>query len=478
MGQEIHGERFSKRDFDAFRRRLEQETALLESWFAEGRFSERHSIGGFELEAWLVDGKNRPAPVNDRLLPLLDEALVTPELSRFNIELNSTPRVLEGAVFDRMAEELEGNWRRCREAAARLGVDLVMTGILPTVEESELTLENMSGMVRYRALNEQVLRLRAGRPLTLDIQGIEHLHTQHRDVMLEAATTSFQIHLQLDQARAARYFNAAVLLSGPMVAATANAPFLFGKRLWRETRIPLFERAVDVGGMEGAAFGPVKRVTFGTGYVRRSLFELFRENVEHYPVLLPAQLDAPVEELPHLRLHNGTIWRWNRPLVGFDEDGTPHLRVEHRVVPAGPTVADSIANAALFFGLVHALAGEREPPEQRLEFAAARENLYAAAKHSLDARLTWLDGKNGNAAELFRERLLPLARRGLRDLAVNGADIERYLGIIEERVRTRQTGAEWQIRYLDRHGCDFNALVGAYRERQVRGRPVHEWGYE
>ncbi len=475
MGQEIESARFNKQDFARFGKRLAVETELLQQWFNEHALSEQHAIGGFELEAWLVDRQGEPAPINEEYLALLgDSALYSPELSRFNVEINSSPQALYGDALESMHRELSANWGRCQQVAQELGADLLMIGILPTLRESMLTLANMSRMERYRALNEQVLRLRGGKPLELDIVGEEHLQTTHGDVMLEAATTSFQIHLQVDQSQAARFYNAAQIISAPMVAISANSPLLFGKRLWQETRIPLFEQAVAVGGIAAGAFGPLRRVSFGSGYVRRSMMELYSENAEHFPVLLPVSLGDDPSQLPHLRLHNGTIWRWNRPLVGFDEDGRPHLRIEHRVVAAGPSVVDTIANAAFFYGLVAALATQEQAPEHQLEFFQARDNLYAAARYGMQAQVTWLDGWRGRMSELL-PHLLEQAHRGLQQLDCSASLSNFYLSIIEQRLKTRQTGAAWQLAYLDRHGGDLAELVAAYRERQEGGKPVHEW---
>ncbi|MGM0593858.1 MAG: glutamate-cysteine ligase family protein [Pseudomonadota bacterium] len=475
MGQEISTTRFKKQDFSLFAKRLASETALLQQCFDNKGFSRSHAVGGFELEAWLVDRQGEPAPINEPYLARLgDSALYTPELSRFNIELNSTPQPLGGDALARMHRELERNWRRCFEVAGELDAALMMVGILPTLRDSMLSLENMSRMERYRALNEQVLRLREGRPLTLNIVGEQHLEAQHSDVMLEAATTSLQIHLQVSQERAVRYYNAMQILSAPMVAISANSPLLFGKRLWQETRIPLFEQAVASGGIAGGAFGPLKRVSFGSGYARQSIMEVFAENAEHFPLLLPVNLDGEPGQFNHLRLHNGTIWRWNRPLVGFDDDGTPHLRIEHRVMPAGPSVIDTIANIAFFYGLAYALAQSEEPPEQRLEFFQVRDNLYAAARYGLNAQVTWLDGRRGRMGELL-ERLIPLAREGLDALGCDAEDRDGYLAIIEQRLLTGQTGAAWQLAWLERHGEALSDLVGAYLEHQQGGRPVHEW---
>jgi gamma-glutamyl:cysteine ligase YbdK (ATP-grasp superfamily) len=320
-----------------------------------------------------------------------------------------------------------------------------------------------------------VLRLREGAPLELNIQGREHLKTRHGNVMLESATTSFQIHLKVELAAAVRSYNAAILVSAPLVAVSANSPFLFGRDLWDETRIPLFEQSVAVGGFAGVAHGPLRRVSFGTGYARHSLLECFVENERHFPVLLPILFDEADTSLPHLRLHNGTIWRWNRPLLGFDADGTPHLRIEHRVIPGGPTMVDEVANMAFYFGLVAALVGQEEAAEDQLPFAAARDNFYAAARDGLEAPVQWLDGRRHGMAWLVRERLLPLATRGLEQLGIDAAQAARYLGIIDRRVAHGCTGAGWQRAFVARHGRDMSALTQAYWERQESGVPVHEW---
>lgn len=475
MGQEIAAGHFHKGDFTRFAQRLATETQLLGQWFEQGRLSARHGMGGFELEAWLVDQALRPAPRNGDLLAALHDPLLSPELSRFNVELNSTPLAISGAALSRSHDELAATWQRCRAAAHALALEMVMVGILPTVSDRDLTLANMSAMERYRALNEQVRRLRQGAPVELDINGIEHLVALHGDVMLEAATTSFQIHLQVAWQKAARYYNAAQILSAPMVAASANSPLLFGKRLWQETRIPLFEQAVGVGGMGGAAAGPLRRVTLGSGYARHSLFEVFRENLDHYPPLLPVALGEEAAQLNHLRLHNGTVWRWNRPLVGFDDDGTPHLRIEHRVMAAGPSVVDSIANAALFHGLIAELGEAPLAAEQQLPFATARDNFYKAARHGLAARVTWLDGRHGTLRELLLEELLPMARRGLSRLACDAHDSDHFLDIIAQRVSSGQTGAAWQLAAHERYHGDLRAVLGRYLQQQNSGAPVHRW---
>ncbi len=475
MGQEISVSHFKKDDFKRFSKHLSEETRLLADWFDEGVLSRRQEVGGFELEAWLVDTDGCPAPVNEEYLALLgDGALYSPELSRFNVELNSTPRSLHGDALSRMYGELKDNWAYCRDVAGRIGADLVMIGILPTVTESMLTLAHMSRSERYRALNEQVMRLRHGEPLHLDIVGVERLRSEHHDVMLEAATTSFQVHLQVSPEKALAYYNTLQVLAAPMVAISANSPILFGRRLWQETRIPLFEQAVDVGGFAGAAFGPLKRVSFGSGYPRQSLMEIFLENEQHFPVLLPVELDTPVERLSHLRLQNGTIWRWNRPLIGFDEDGTPHLRIEHRVMAAGPTVIDTIANSALLFGLARYFSEAETRLDEEISFTMARDNFYNAAKLGLNAQLQWTGQRVVRVSELLQQ-ILPLAAIGLGQLGCDAEEIEFFLSIIEGRLGNAQTGANWQLAFLDKYGDSMTALVHAYREGQNSDVPVHQW---
>jgi gamma-glutamyl:cysteine ligase YbdK (ATP-grasp superfamily) len=475
MGEEIGTSSFLHRDFRAFAFRLAEETKLLRRWLDEGRFAAGGAVGGLELEAWLVDDQQAPAPVNAELLGRLRDPLVVPELARFNIEVNSTPQPLAGRVLARLAEELRAVLERVRGVARTLGADVVTVGILPSVTPGDLSLENMSSLQRYRALNEQTLRLRKERPFRLHIQGRESLEELRPDVMLESAATSLQVHLQVDPRRAVRAYNAALIASGPTVAVAANAPYLFGKDLWDETRIPLFEQAVAVTDAGAPGRAP-NRVCFGERYLRESLIECFEENLVRFDVLLPQVTEDPPEAMAHLRLHNGTIWRWNRPLVGFDpRTGEPHLRIEHRVISAPTTVEDAVANLALFFGLIESLASELPAPETRLPCAEARANFYAAARSGLEASVTWLDGRRWPVRRLLTEEVLPRAARGLAALGVDGPEGTRYLDLLAERVASGQTGAAWQRAFVARHGRDMRALTAGYRERQAGGLPAHTW---
>ena len=468
MGDEIPRRHFNAEDFSVFRFRLDEETKLLAEQFTSSRFSQRGDIAGFELEAWLVDDQGNPLPRNHEFLERLDNPLVVPELASFNVELNGSPTALAGRTFSRLRDELDATWHDCQATAGEMGCHLVTIGTLPTIREALLNSDHMSKMVRYQALNDRVMALRDGKPLHLAIEGGTGLSMLHPDVMLEAAATSFQIHLQCKPENAVRDFNAAIVASAPMVAASANSPTLFGRSLWDETRIPLFEQAVDIG-----AHYP-KRVGFGTGYANESMLEIFLENQAQHPILLPHVSDSSPTKFSHVRFHNGTIWRWNRPLIGFDHDGQVHLRIEHRVVPAGPTIKDCVANAALFFGLVRGFGLEREGVEERLSFATARDNFYNAARYGLGARVGWNGGEVG-IRELLLEELLPLSRRGLESYGIPETEIDEYLGIMEARVDSTQNGAAWQKRWVTRNGMHVNDLVMDYVRMQERGEPVHTW---
>jgi len=472
VGSEIEQTQFGPEDFERYSRHLDEETQLLESWLRSGRMDQSGLVGGAELEAWLLDRNFFPAARNEEFLARLDHPLVVPELSRFNVELNVAPQRLSGQGLRLMENDLAAIWRRCLDVGRDLESTLIMIGILPTVRKEDLTLENISKRNRYRALNEQVLKLREGRPLQLRIAGRDLLELSQPDVMLEAATTSFQLHFQTPAREIARYYNASIVLSAPLVALAANSPFLFGKSLWDETRIPVFEQAVDTG---DALHPEQSRVTFGSGYLTDGPIGYYRENIERYPILLPMHFDRGAQRLHHLRLHNGTIWRWNRLLIGFDGADNPSLRVEHRVMPAGPTIVDMAANAAVYFGAAHFLAQLRVPPEEDLPFETARENFYRAARDGLDARVRWLDGSEVGVRELLSDELFHMARQGLILLGVDRDDAHRYLDLVRARVRNGQTGAVWQREHAQLYGSDFFRMTADYLAQQRSEMPVHEW---
>lgn len=468
MGQEIETSHFHHEEFRRFYAALHTETLLLQKRMRDGAFSERSYQAGLELELCLVDASYEPAPRNEEVLTSLQDSNVVMELSKYNLEFNVDPAPLVEIGIATLAHRMQNLWRRCQQVAGAFDLHLVTTGILPTLQDEDLTLQSMSNSLRYRALNEQVLRLRRGKPVRLDIDGLESVISEHRDVMLEAAATSFQLHLQVPFSKISQALNWSTILSAPLVAISANSPLLFHRPLWSETRIPLFEQAVSIA-------GPIGRVTLGTGYVK-DVHDCFLENQSLFPVLLPIACSDQPAHFSHVKLHNGTIWRWNRPILGNDPDGTPHVRLEQRVMPAGPSMLDMEAQMAFFYGLmIDLLEGPTIDFDERLPFLFAWDNFYQSARMGLRSSVHWIDGKKWPVVKLMHDVLVPAADRGLGYLGVDATVSNRWLGIITDRMIKEQNGATWQLEFWERSGRDPNVLVREYVARQATGEPVHTW---
>ncbi len=490
MGQEFSKTQFSATDKNEFQNRLAAETSLLHAQIQDGAFSEQGGTIGFETECVLVDSALNPAPQNTQFFaamhedlkeaamphkhrrhkqqPLADLEETSPELARFDIEFNSHPEKLISGSLARMRRDLEKTVQHATSIAQKIDTDLVLTGILPTIEVSSLDIANMSDYNRYHVLNQQLLTARQWQPVQLEIDGKEYLHTLHNTVMPEAASTSFQLHLQVPVSLGHFYYNASLLASGPVLASACNSPWLFGRNLWQETRIPLFEQSVN-------ASGTTKRVGFGTGFCKNSITECFQENLNLFPALLPILFDEAPEKFSHLRVHNGCIWRWNRPLVGFDRDGRPHIRIEHRTLPAGPSLCDMMANAAFFYGLCHTLATKLASGQVFVDFRGAESNFYQAARYGLQATMQWPGQKATTPIKLLLDAWLPMAAEGLQDLGLNETEIQEHLSTIAARVLNNQTGASWQEDFGHATGNDFHKLVQQYMHYQKMGQPVHTW---
>ncbi len=474
MGQEINLTLFNTDHFERFLQKLREETRHLRTLIEQNKLSKSPPTAGFEIEAWLIDDAMQAAPNNISFLQNLNDPLAFPELAKFNIELNGTPQKLSADVFSTLHQNLLATWEKSCHHAKELDNHILIIGTLPTLKPSMMTLSNMSDMNRYRVLNEQILKAR-GKPINLDIVGLEHLKFDHYDVMLESATTSLQLHTQVPLEQAHHFYNASIIASAAIVASCANAPYLFGKNLWHESRIPLFEQAIETGGYGGAIHGPLKRVSFGSDYARSSIMECFQENLEHFPVLLPELFTDPIEKFAHLRLHNGTIWRWNRPLIGFDTDHTPHIRIEHRTPSAGPTIIDSIANAAFYYGLTMNLCADIMADGLPLAFTQAKDNFYQAARFGLDSQTVWFNGEKQNLQKLILTDLLPRARKGLHALKIDTADSDYYLGVIEQRISNKQTGSQWQRQFMQQPGATLHNMTKAYLKHQYSEVPVSQW---
>ncbi|MBN50301.1 MAG: hypothetical protein CMN85_12260 [Spongiibacteraceae bacterium] len=476
MGREIDQTAFSQSDFADFKGRLDSETALLLDWLKKGKVERQSGTCGLELEACLIRSDHSPAPENAPFIEALSNPLVVPELAKFNFEINTPPFAPSPDLLRALEDSLTRQWQACSAQAELMGLSAVQIGILPTLRDEDLCLTNVSGQQRYLALNQQILKGRQFQPFRIDIRGDDdRLTLEHTDVMTEAATTSLQIHVQVSPQQAVRFYNAALIASAPMVAACANSPLLFGKRLWPETRIPLFEQSVAIPCFRRVNGQAVHRVCFGSGYLQHSVAELFIENRDEFPILLPMQYDDSNNPLAHLQLHNGTIWRWNRPLLHVTSEGLVQLRIEHRAIPAGPTITDSIANIALFYGLSHHLATLDQAPEKELTFDAAQQNFYAAARYGLKAPVTWTDGRVWLMQDLLLQHIIPAATSCLFDLGLAPRDIEHYMNnVMQPRVRSAKTGAQWQMDGFSRHSGNVASLLAEYQSNQSIG-PVHLW---
>jgi gamma-glutamylcysteine synthetase len=413
------------------------------------------------------------------------------EVGQFNLEINVPPRLLVGDAFEGLEREVRADLNAAEGKARTIGSHLVMVGILPTLAELDVGESAMSANERYRVLNEQIFAAR-GEDMSIAIDGAEQLETHADSITPEAACTSVQLHAQVSPDAFASYWNAAQAIAGVQVALGANSPFLFGRQLWHETRITLFEQATDTRPDELKEQGVRPRVWFGERWIT-SVFDLFEENLRYFPALLPiCEEEEPLDvldrgaspQLAEMSLHNGTIYRWNRPVYGV-VGGTPHLRVENRVLPAGPTIADVIANAAFYYGLIRALAEADRPIWTQMSFATASENLHDAARHGLDAQLYWPGVGDTPASELILRRLLPLAREGLSRWGVDDAAAGRLLGIIERRSLSGQTGSAWQIATVNKMtqgGLDrreaLRRMTQSYIDRMHSNDPVHTWSVD
>ncbi|RJL32039.1 glutamate-cysteine ligase family protein [Bailinhaonella thermotolerans] len=488
MGRDVPAIQFSREDRRRYRDKVRRCLDCLARMLRDFPFDVDSPLAGLEIELNLVDDRGEPALKNAAVLAAIADPDWSTELGQFNLEIGIAPQPLSGDGAAELERCVRERLNHAEERARTEGGHLVMIGILPTLTEGYAGADSLSANPRYKLLNEQIFAAR-GEDLHIELSGPERLSTYADSITPEAACTSVQLHLQVSPEMFPRNWNAAQAVAGAQVAVAANSPYLFGRELWRETRIRLFEQATDTRPAELKEQGVRPRVWFGERWIT-SVFDLFEENVRYFPALLPLCEDEdPIEvleaggvpDLAELTLHNGTIYRWNRPVYAV-VDGRPHLRVENRVLPAGPTVADVAANAAFYYGLLRVLPYEDRPIWTRMSFAAAEENLHNAARDGIDARLYWPGLGDVPAAELVLRRLLPLAAEGLDLLGVAGETRDRLLGIIEGRCLTGRTGAGWQVeavRALEAAGHDrheaLRRMTLQYVELMHGNEPVHTW---
>lgn len=475
MGQEISSTSFGDNEEQIFRQKLREETKILKRWFDQGLLDHGPRKCGLELEAWLVTNDFIPAPFSDKFIDGLTHPLAVPEISKFNFELNSDPYIFDKKVFSLLEEKTQTLWEKCEHQAEKMNLKALMIGTLPTLRDYMLTMDHLSPQKRYFALNERIMHLKNGAPMIIDIEGKDSIHLKLNDVLTECAATSLQIHFGVNQKEAPRYYNASVIASSFIAAIGANSPFFYGKELWDETRVTIFEQSVNLKSFRKKSGQFATRVGLGNGYVHDSLMELFLENLDGYPVLLPEVMNSDPEWLDHLRLQNGTIWRWNRPLVGLSKLGRPNLRLEFRVPSAGPTIRDAISNMAMQIGLVEYFS-QIDDLENKLSFDLAHSNFYQACKFGFDASVHWVDDKVHNIQNLLLSEIIPRVKDALSEQGIDDSDILKYIGqTIWPRVQSGQNGALWQKGFVHTHGPKFQEMLELYYQFQRKNIPIHEW---
>lgn len=479
----------SKDQLNRFTKDLLRDVKALEKMLHEGWFNTTPIHIGAEQEICLVDKTFKPAPVNMDVLERLDNDSFTTELAKFNIEANLSPHEFKGGCFSDLESEITGLLEQLRKVTDDMEIHSVLTGILPSIRKFDLGMENLTPLQRYNALIKAISKLR-GKIYELRIRGIDELLIKHDSAMLEACNNSFQVHLQVTPDEFVDKYNIAQAICAPIVAISTNSPLLFGKRLWSETRVALFQQSIDTRLTSEHLRDRSPRVTFGNAWLKNSILDMYKEDIVRFRVMLMADVKENAFELmekgetPQLKalnIHNSTVYRWNRGCYGISPNGRPHLRIENRVIPSGPSVLDEVSNAAFWVGVMNAFGDHYKDITKLMDFSDASSNFIAASRNGLDTEVTWVNGRTYGMSELIRKELLPIAREGLEKNKIKKKDIDKYLGVIEMRNETRRTGSSWLLNCYTRLKKESTreesvmALISATLKNQQQGLPIHEW---
>jgi len=488
MGEQNIVENANESSRQDFMKALLEEVRALEAMLDKGMVESGVSRIGAEQEMFLINNAHQPAPTALEVLSKVDDERFTHELALFNLEANLSVQEFKSDCLSRMEAEAQECYAKAREAAHQCDSEIALVGILPTLTMKNLGLDSMVPIPRYHALNEAFMALR-GQNLQFTINGTDQLTVNHDNLMLEACNTSFQVHFQVSPEDFSRLYNIAQVVTAPLLAAAVNSPLLLGKRLWHETRISVFEYSVDARSTTHQARGLKPRVHFGNDWVDKSVTEIFKEDIARFRVLLTTETeDDPLAMVaqgiaPNLKalcLHNGTVYRWNRACYGVHK-GVPHLRIENRVIPSGPTIIDEIANTAFFVGMMAGMSDKYDDIREQITFQDVKANFMAAARAGIRAQMNWFGDTHMPARELILDELLPLAEHGLQKYGVDQKDIDKYLGVLRDRVTTRRNGARWALESLmemKEQGTEdqrMRCLVASMVEQQTTGRPISEW---
>jgi gamma-glutamyl:cysteine ligase YbdK (ATP-grasp superfamily) len=469
MGDEVSKDHFSAKDYRRFEQKLAEEMDFVRQLFAEQRFDNISRRLGYELELCLLDHQGKPAGLNHQVLQQADNPLFTYELARYNLEINGHAFKVDEKVLQNIQQDLDMLYRQVVKVTDGLNIHPALFGVLPSLDHEHLDSEfYMSDMFRYRLLNQQLMSMR-GKKVQLEIRGVDHLQVERSDVMLEALGTSLQVHLQVPYEEAVDSYHAALWSSMAMLAVSANSPLVLGKSCWQESRIAIFKQSVDTRNPQEIRDAIIPRVHLSKGYIS-SFLELFEDN-GYYSPILPEVMDCSVEELHHFNLHNGTIWRWVRPILGCDSSKSYHLRLELRVAPSGPTLIDTLANMAFYVGLTEGL---RMEPSQltQIPYHSLEQDFYHVARQGMKAEVTWCNGKMGSMQQILLKYAIPIAHQGLINLGVE--QLDQWIDIIQQRTVSGQTGAQWMLDYWSKNS-DSSKLVQQYMQYARENIPVHLW---
>ncbi len=467
--------------------RLIEDVATLEAMLQESAFEQKIQRIGAEQELALLNPDCDPAFLGPQILETMTDPHFTTEIGRFNLEINLDPFPLSPDCLGLMQQHLVELLRTGRETARALDARILLCGIMPTLTYQHLQRDAMTPNPRYYALSDAIHAMR-GRDFEVFLTGVDDMITAMDSLVFESCNTSFQTHLQIPTEEFTERYNWAQMISGPMLAVCANSPLLFGRELWSETRIALFQQAVETRTSANQLRNQQPRVFFGNRWIQHSIAELFKDNIARFPVILTKEvpdssmaqfLSGQVPSLAALRLHNSTVYNWNRPCYGI-LDGQAHLRIECRYIPSGPTALDEMANFALWLGLMQGMPEKYKGFHQRVSFRSAKDNFMRAARIGINAMMDWF-GEAVSPTRLFEKELLPAAREGLSRSGINDQDADCLLGVVAQRIHKRQTGARWQIRNFrklqDRFGSAvaLTELTKMMYEHQQTEQPAHEW---
>ncbi len=475
-----------------FVRHLLQDVQALQymldnDWFESGivRMGAEQEMALVHLDTY------KPAIIADEILDQLSEyPWLTSELAAFNLEVNMNPHELTGACFSKTHEEVDSYLKIIREALKKKNAGLILTGILPTLRKLDLTLDNITPRERYYALMDALKNMQLGSAFELRLTGIDELLVKHDTPFLEACNTSFQIHLQVHPGDFVQMYNIAQAITAPVLAASANSPIVFGRRLWHESRIALFQQSIDTRTSHDHMRERSPRVQFGNGWLRNSIMDIYKEDIARFRVLISSTRDenslelvkaGKVPKLRALQVHNSTVYRWNRPCYGISPNGKPHLRIENRVIPSGPTVQDEIANSAFWLGTMIGMGRQIEDVTTRISWEDVRDNFGKVARFGIDTQLNWFDDRKVSTIELILNELLPMAREGLTHAGVDKKDIDTYLGVIEERTKLHMNGARWMLRAYTKLKNEvtqdeaLSTLTASIMQNQENDQPGHTW---